>query len=230
MQNSLIQEITLQGIILGSSVILGMTGFGNAMIALPLMLFFMDPKLAIPVMVGLSLFSQFTIQAIGRFPIDWKLLWLLAIPASIGTFIGANLQNISEPGLLIDIVGIIIIVFALASLIGLNIISLKGRIAAIVIGLIAGVLGGVAALAGPPVVLYLSEEQAQSKLAFRGTILAFFTIVIMTALISYFILGMLNFEHLILIAKLIPAMLIGVWVGIRLIFLIGLSFLIVLSR
>lgn len=244
MQNSLIQEISLQGIILGSSVILGMTGFGNAMIALPLMLLFMDPKLAIPVMIGISLISQITIQVIGRFPIDWKLLWSLAIPATIGTFIGANLHNISEPSLLIDIVGIIIIVFALSSLIGLQILSLKGRTAAIVIGLIAGVLGGVAALAGPPVVLYLSEEQAQSKLAFRGTILAFFTIVITTTLISYLMLGILNLEHLILVVKLIPAMLIGVWVGIRLftrftnetfrklvlIFLIGLSCLIVVSR
>jgi len=244
MQNSLIQEISLQTIIFSSSVILGMTGFGNAMIALPLMLLFMDPKLAIPVMIGISLFSQFTMQAIGRFPIDWKLIWFLAIPATIGTFVGANLLNISEPGLLIDIVGIIIIVFALASLIGLQILSLRGRTAAIVIGFIAGVLGGVVALAGPPVVLYLSEEQAQSKLYFRGTILAFFTIVIITTLISYLVLGILNPEHLILVAKLIPAMLLGVWVGIRLfarfsnetfrrlvlIFLIGLSFLIVLSR
>jgi len=63
-------------------------------------------------------------------------------------------------------------------------------------------------------------------------------------LISYLVLGILNREHLILVAKLIPAMLIGVWVGILLfarfsnetfrklvlIFLIGLSFLIVLSR
>lgn len=244
MLNSLIQEISLQGIILISSVILGITGFGNAMVALPFMLLFMDPKLAIPVMIGISLFSQFTIQAIGRFPIDWKLLWLLAVPASIGTFVGANWLNLSEPRLLIDIVGGIIIIFALASLIGKQILSLRGRTSAAVVGFIAGILGGVVALAGPPVVLYLSEEQAQSKLAFRGTILAFFTIVIITTLISYLVLGLVNLEHLILVVKLIPAMLFGVWVGINLfsrfsnetfhklvlIFLICLSILIVLSR
>jgi hypothetical protein len=242
--NGLVQEISLQGIIFCSSVVLGMTGFGNALIALPLMLVFMDPRLAIPVMKTLSLFSQLTMQVIGRFPVDWKLLWFLAIPATIGTFVGANLLKTSEPGILIDVVGIVIVVFALASLIGIKILTLRGRIVAIVIGFIAGVLGGVVTLSGPPVVLFLNEEQAQSKLYFRGTILVFFTIEIISTLISYLVLGIFGLEHLILVAKIVPAMLLGVWAGIRifarfsdetfrklvLIFLIILSFLILLLR
>jgi len=183
-------------------------------------------------------------QAIGRFPIDWKLLWFLAIPATIGTFIGATLLNVSKPSLLIDTIGIVIMVFAVASLIGLKFLSLRGRAAAIGIGFVAGVLGGAVTLSGPPVVLFLSEEQAQSKLYFRGTILAFFTIEIIATLMSYLVLGIFNLKHLILVAKLVPAMLLGVWAGIRifarfseetfrklvLVFLIGLSFLIVLLR
>lgn len=221
-----------------------MAGFGNAMIALPLMLLLMDPKLAIPVMTGISLVSQFTMQAIGRFPIDWRLLWFLAIPATIGTIIGANLFKISKPGILIDIVGVVIIIFALASLVGLQIFSIRGQAAAILIGFIAGIMGGVVALAGPPVVLFLSEEQVQSKNLFRGTILAFFTIGIITTLISYLVLGIFSIEHFRTVIKLIPAMFIGVWAGIHifarfsdenfrklvLIFLVGLSFLIVLTR
>lgn len=244
MQNSLIQEISLQCIIFFSSAILGMTGFGNALLALPLMLLFMEPKLAIPVMKTTTLFSQFTMQAISRYPIDWKLLWILAIPATIGAFIGATLLNVSDPRIIIDMVGIVIIFFAIFSLIGLHIISLNGKSAAIGIGFISGVLGGVVGLSGPPVVLFLSEEQAQSKLNFRGTILAFFTIEIIATLISYLILGILSIEHLLIIVKLIPAMLLGIWAGtnifshfsdetfrrVVLFFLVGLSFLIVLSR
>lgn len=244
MLDSLIQEISLQGIVFFSSMILGMTGFGNAMLALPLMLLFLEPILAIPTLKTLTLFSQLAMQAIGRYPIDWKLLWILAIPATIGAFIGATILNVSEPEVLINMVGIIIIVFAISSLLGMQIVSLTGQTTALGIGFTSGILGGVVGLSGPPVVLFLSEKQAESKLHFRGTILAFFTIEIIASIISYLVLGMLNFEHLILVVKWIPAMLLGVWAGtyifghfsnntfrkIVLIFLICLSFLILLIR
>lgn len=215
MQNGLLQDIILQGIIFSSSVILGMTGFGNAMIALPLMLLFMDPKLAIPVMKAISLFSQLAMQAIGRFPIDWKLLLGLVVPAILGTFIGAALLDISKPQWLVNAIAIIILIFSLVSLLGKQWLGRGSRRIAPVVGFVAGVLGGSVTLSGPPVVLFLSHGYADDKLRFRGTLLMFFTIEIIATLLSYTYFGLFGREHLVIVIKNIFAMFLGLWVGIR---------------
>lgn len=215
MQNDLLQEIFLQGIIFSSSVILGMTGFGNAMIALPLMLLFMDPKLAIPVMKAASLFSQLAMQAIGRFPIDWKLLMSLAVPAILGTFIGAALLDISNPQLIVNAVAIIILIFSFVSLLDIKWIGKGNKRMGPVIGFVAGVLGGSVTLSGPPVVLFLSYGHADDKQRFRGTLLMFFTIEIIATLLSYAYFGLFRQEHLAIVLKISLAMFLGLWVGIR---------------
>jgi uncharacterized membrane protein YfcA len=215
MESGLIPEISLQVIIFFSSIILGMTGFGNALIALPLMLLFMDPKLAIPVMKAASLVSQLTMQAMGRFPINWRLLVRLAVPATVGTYLGVALLDISEPQFLIDVVAIIVLSFSLASLIFARGFRIDNALLAPMIGFVAGVLGGSVTLSGPPVVLFLSHEQSDDKLKFRGTLLAFFTIEIISTLISYLYFGLFRREHLILVIKITLVMVLGLWLGIQ---------------
>jgi len=196
-------------------VILGMTGFGNALIALPLMLLFMDPKLAIPVLKVVSLMSQLAMQTIGRFPINWKLLLALAIPATVGAFIGAAILDVLDPEILVSVVSIVVLAFSLASLIGIQAVARSGQRIAPAVGFVAGVLGGSVALSGPPVVLLLSHEQADDKLRFRGTLAMFFSIEIIATLLSYAYFGLFWREHLILVLKVIVAMLLGLWLGIR---------------
>ena len=215
MQDTLMHEIGLQGVILLSSVILGMTGFGNALIALPLMLLFMDPKLAIPVLKGASLLSQLTMQAIGRFPVNWRLLLVLAIPATVGTFVGAAILEASDPEFLVSIMSIVILTFSVASLIGIQAVGRGGRRFVPVIGFVAGVLGGSVTLSGPPVVLFLSHAQADDKLRFRGTLALFFTVEITATLLAYLYFGLIGREHLVLILKIAVSMLVGLWLGLR---------------
>lgn len=215
MQGTLMHEIGLQGIVLLASVILGMTGFGNALIALPLMLLFMDPKLAIPVMKGVSLLSQLAIQTMGRFPVNWRLLLALAIPATVGTFIGAAILEVSDPAFLVSVVLIVILTFSLASLIGIQAVGRGGRRFAPVVGFVAGVLGGGVTLSGPPVVLFLSHEQADDKLQFRGTLAVFFTVEITATLLAYLYFGLFGREHLLLVLKVAVSMLLGLWLGLR---------------
>ena len=215
MQEPLMHEIGLQGVILLASVILGMTGFGNALIALPLMLLFMDPKLAIPVMKGVSLLSQLAIQTIGRFPVNWTLLLALAIPATVGTFVGAAILDASDPEFLVSVVSIVVLTFSVASLIGIQAVGRGGRRFAPVVGFVAGVLGGSVTLSGPPVVLFLSQEQADDKLRFRGTLAMFFTVEITATLLSYLYFGLFGREHLLFVLKVAVSMLLGLWLGLR---------------
>ena len=215
MQDTQMHEISLQGVIFLASVILGMTGFGNALIALPLMLLFMEPKLAIPVMKGVSLLSQLAIQAIGRFPVNWRLLLALAIPATVGAFIGAAILDVSDPQFLVSVVSIVVLTFSLASLIGIHAFRRGGGRLAPVVGFVAGVLGGSVTLSGPPVVLFLSHEQADDKLKFRGTLAMFFTVEITATLLAYLYFELFGREHLFLVLKVVVSMLLGLWLGLR---------------
>lgn len=211
----LMSTLFIQAIMFVASLLLGVTGFGNAMIAMPLLLFLIEPSLAIPMMKTISLFSQLAIQFMGRFPIDWRLLWILAIPAGIGTFVGAALLKASNPALLTDLVAFVIIGFAVATLLGFQGLDFVSRPLAALVGFIAGILGGAITLSGPPVVLFVSQAHAKEKDFFRGTLLAFFTVEILASLVSYVILGILTREHLILTAQVLPVTFLGLWVGYR---------------
>src|SRR4029079_10530270 len=131
-------------------------GFGEALVAVPLLALFLPVAVAAPLAVLLS-------TTIAAFVIaqDWRhihlrsALWLLlptfaGIPAGIALLAGAHPQRVK------GILAVLLIAFAGYFLAGRNPPALPRDSKAwlLVCGFLAGVLGGAYGMNGPPLVLY----------------------------------------------------------------------------
>ena len=190
------------------------TGFGAALISVPLLALFYDLKFVVPLelifetAIGILLISKVYKH------INFKHMGNLLVGSLLGSILGAHLlANAPNKGLQI---GLGITVFLLS----LYMIRFAWRPIVwkisphwgIVFGLSAGVLGGAFNMSGPITVLYLSH-QLIDKTQFRATLICLFLIteVWKTGLFAYN--GLFTPEMLEMTLMLTPAFLAGTILG-----------------
>jgi len=167
-------SLTLIGIILFFATFARTTlGFGDALIAMPLLAFVVSLKLAAPIVALASALNAFLILVR-----DWKSLefrqagWLILI-ALISVPVGAWLLDEADDRFLKGILGLVVIGFSIWSLCSPAIPELKSRGWSIPFGMAAGILGGMYNTAGPPLVIYAALKHWPPKL-FRVILQAYF--------------------------------------------------------
>ena len=201
-------------IILLSGLIQGITSFGFSLVAVPLLAIIMPLKIVVPMLVIFSLIMNSIILYNIRDYINLKKITLLVISAIIATPIGANiLLNVDEKILQL-IVGIIVTISAISFHFGYKIKVRNEKIAYIPVGIMSGILNGSVSLSGPPIILFLTNQRVE-KQNFRATLTAYFWILNIVTIITYIIKKMISTEVLIFTGYLLPALLIGVVIGIR---------------
>jgi len=207
--------LALNAILFTASLVLGITGFGNAMIAMPLLLFFLTPDSAVPVIRLVSLGLHIFTLAVYRFPVDWVLLRRLILPMIAGNLLGAYLLKSANPQFLLTGMVVVIFTFAVLNLFDLQQITRRLQAPPWLAGLFSGILGGSIAMTGPPVVLFMSQAHGEDKNIFRGTLLVFFMLEVAAGLISYLALGVMTPEILKISLQVFPASLLGLWLGMK---------------
>lgn len=134
-------------------------GFGDALIAMPLLALFVPMTLASPVVALASALNAFLILAR-----EWKSLevrqagWLIAIALS-GIPLGAWLLHEGDDRVLKFLLGIVVLIFAVWSLQNPAVPELKSAWWNVPFGLSAGFLGGAYNTAGPPLVIYAALKR-----------------------------------------------------------------------
>ena len=134
-------------------------GFGDALIAMPLLALFVPMTLASPVVALASALNAFLILAR-----EWKSLevrqagWLIVIALS-GIPFGAWLLHEGDDRVLKFLLGIVVLIFAAWSLRNPAMPELKSGWWNVPFGLSAGFLGGAYNTAGPPLVIYAALKR-----------------------------------------------------------------------
>ncbi len=129
-------------------------GFGDALIAMPLLSFFVPIEFATP-FVGLAAVAITISILAGEWRnIEFKSVFLLIIAAVIGIPVGIFYVKGLYDELLKVILGVIIILFSLFNLTKPELFYLKNDKLAFVFGFVGGVLGGAFNTSGPAVVIY----------------------------------------------------------------------------
>src|SRR5262249_52078592 len=144
-------------VVLAAGFMRGFTGFGFAMAAVPLLALAIPPARAVPFVVLLQLLAGVWDWREARKHAHWRSLpWLIA-GAAVGTPLGtASLALMSADWARMAIAGAVLLAVLLLAR-GLKLPDVPSRLILTATGLLAGVLNGVAAMPGPPViVLYLS--------------------------------------------------------------------------
>ena len=211
---SLYLLILLSGAFLGAFV-QGATGFGSGLLINAFWLHIMEPTHAIPLNVVTSLFiSGVPIYKL-RKKLDFSKLKQFAIFGVVGIPIGMYLLVISDPSKLKFSIGILLVIYALLMLkISSFSINVNNKSINNLVGFISGVIGGLTALLGIIPVAWFSVQRLPKNTK-RGTYEPFIFITSIAAIISFAFAGLYKIEMIFDLLKIIPALLVGSWLGIK---------------
>ncbi len=172
-----------------STFIRSALGFGDALIAMPLLAIVVGLQVATPLtaMGATTIAIIILIKAWKK--VDIKAAWRLVITTWIGIPIGIFFLKEAPELLVKSLLGIIITGFGLYNLIVPNLPRLLNENWAYLTGLIAGILGGAYNTNGPPVVIYGMLRRWDSE-KFRATLQGYFLPTGAAILISHGIAGM----------------------------------------
>lgn len=202
------------GCVLVASVARGFSGFGFAIGAVPLLSLVLEPVRVVPIVMLLQALAGLDMAWRSRRLVDWPTTgWLLA-GAGTGLIPGvALLATLSASLLHLLIAAVVVPSTALLGL-GWRLRAMPGRGTTALIGAVAGLLNGAAAMPGPPVIaLYLAAPRPQAVC--RASLVSFFLITGVAGILVAASRGLIDAGSLILAAFLMPAMLLGSWLGER---------------
>jgi hypothetical protein len=201
---------------LAGGFVSGLAGFGTALMALGIWLYVLPPSAAVPLVLICSVVAQ-----TATLPSMWKsfdltLVWPLLIGGLLGVPIGTMLVAHADPAIFKLTVGILLLVFPTALYFSAPMaFDFGGKIADGVVGLIGGILGGLAGLSGPPPILWASIR-GWDKDERRGVFQTFNWTVLFVALGLQTASGLVGREVIWLAVLAFPGTVLGSWIGARL--------------
>ncbi|AJY45157.1 sulfite exporter TauE/SafE family protein [Martelella endophytica] len=193
----------------------GFSGFGGAMIFMPLASLVIGPRVAAPLLMLVDFIGTLpTVPSAFRLGEKRKVLLMVA-GASISVPAGAAMLARLDPLVVRWAISVIVVLLLLLLVSGAR---YRGRLTAPLLvgtGTVAGFFGGLAQIAGPPVVALWLGSDREHHIA-RANIMLFFTLSGIVSFLSYTAGGLLDLSVLPLVAIVEPAYLLGVIIGMRL--------------
>jgi len=198
-----------------AGLVRGFSGFGGAMVFMPVAGLLYEPKLA-----TIWLFVIDDGAALALLPAALRgCVWREVLPLGLGAVVaipfGVALLVVADPDLMRWIICAVILAAVLLMASGLRYRGRLGLPATLGTGLLAGLSGGAASMPGPPVVLlWLGGQGAAATV--RANLIVFFVITAAAAGLSYWANGLFSAESLLGALPLAPAYLLPIWFGSRL--------------
>lgn len=204
--------IQVLAILFLASTIRSAFGFGEALIAVPLLALIIPINVAAPVAVLISI----TIAGIVVLQ-DWQHVhfrsagWLV-LSTLIGTPLGLILLSVAAEQTIKLILAVIIIAFSAFSLLSRTKAKLQDDRLAWLFGFGAGILGGAYGMNGPPLVIY-GALRGWSPQQFRATLQGYFLPASLMVMGGYWLTGLWTSEvthyYLVSLPEIVVAILLG---------------------
>jgi uncharacterized membrane protein YfcA len=199
----------------------GGTGFGGGAIAVPMLALVFPLQVTVPVVTVLNMLSSIGHGIADWRHIMWQAIWRVMPGSLIGVLVGLYMLGLFDPQPLGRALGVFVMLYALyVLLLAGHQVNVPKRWLPLVTVLTSTSAGFVGALfggaAGPLYVIYLNALQL-GRDAFRVTITSIMLCQGVTRLIGYAVMGLYDRRVLLLLAAALPMMLIGSWLGARLI-------------
>jgi len=164
-------------------------GFGEALVAVPLLALLMPVEVAAPVAVLVSITVAAVIVAQDWRHIHPRSAWRLVASTMFGIPLGLVLLVAVPESIVKAILAIVIIAFSTYCLIQRRPFALHDDRLAWLFGFWAGVLGGAYGMNGPPLVIY-GALRGWSPQHFRATLQGYFLPASLVGMIGYLIAGL----------------------------------------
>ncbi len=193
----------------------GLTGFGFALVATPILAIWLSPRIVVPAVLLMSMANGLILLISCWRDIQPRRIWLLTLAGILATPAGAYFLRFGSPAVLKWLIGSAIIPFALAFLLGFQRPLRQEGPASLPVGLISGFLNGSTGMSGPPVILFFTN-QCLEKGAFRANLVAYFMALNLVTLPLYAAHGLVTRQVGMYALAGLPALALGTWAGVRL--------------
>jgi uncharacterized membrane protein YfcA len=181
--------LPLLAVVFLATLIRSTFGFGEALIAVPLLALFMSVEVAAPlaVLVSITVAAVILVQ-------DWRKVharsaWILVLSTLFGIPLGLLLLKAASEQVVKALLAAVILAFSLYSLLGRMELELKSDRLAWVFGFVSGVLGGAYGMNGPPLVVY-GAMRRWSPEQFRATLQGYFLPASIIGMAGYWLCGL----------------------------------------
>jgi uncharacterized protein len=202
-------------IILIASMIQGATGFGFAILAMPLLVLILPVKMATLIVLILAFILAFMVFYQLKEHVNIKIIKFVIVGALAGRLVGMFfLENLNNNVLEI-ILGISLILLSLYLKINKeNIEITPSKKNGIISGFLSGILGGMFNISGPPLVIFYLAT-AVNKKEYQASLQLTFVLTLLYSILLHSIYGNINLEVFKFIIPSVIAVSIGTYLGLN---------------
>lgn len=191
-------------------------GFGDALVAMPLLALVAPIGIASPLVAFLSLLIGVIMLVMNWHNVDFRSAWRLILASMVGIPLGLYFLKSAPEALIKGALGVVLIVFGGYSLVGPKLPVYRAGWLTWLLGILAGVLGGAYNANGPLVIIY-GRLAGWEPDRFRATLQSCFVPVATFIFIGHGLSGSWTPDVLTLYAWSLPviigALLLGTWLS-----------------
>ncbi len=187
-------------------------GFGNALVAMPLLALLMDLQVATPLFALTSMTASLTILGSNWRDVQFKDAWRLNVGALLGIPFGIWVLNNVPQHTGVTILAVLIITYAVYSLWTPDLPYMAHDRFALGVGALAGLTNAAFNVAGPPIVVYGSLRR-WNPTTFRATMQSFFVPTGFGVLLGHALSGLWTDTMLSIFVFSIPVVLLATVTG-----------------
>lgn len=202
-------------IVLFAAVIRGFSGFGFALVGVPLLSMIMPPLSFVPIIFGLQVIAVLPGLKQTLQNAQWKQILPLLPGGFLGTWGGLQILYRIQPEIIDFIIAAAVIFVAVFLLKGFRLGRQFTNIEIVSIGMLSGLLNGSAGLPGPPVIIAQLVTPNTEKMV-RSNLIIFFAILALFGIASIISGGNLNNTHVYLMVTSAPFLILGTLLGEKL--------------
>lgn len=155
-----------------ASFVRGAVGFGDALVAMPLLAFVVPTVVSAPLMALSAMLMAGVLLVKEWKHLEFRPAAMLTVCAMVGVPVGNTILSLGNERIIKTVLGVIVFLFAIWSIKRPTGMLLKTNRSAPLFGFVSGVLGGAYNIAGPPLVVY-SSLRSWSPQQFRSMMQAY---------------------------------------------------------
>lgn len=203
------------GIALLAGLVRGFSGFGSALIYIPLMSAVYGPLIAAPTFVAADVVTGLTFLAGTWRMAHWREVMPMVIAAIFAVQLGTLVLQHTDPVILRWGLSALVLVAVATLASGWRYHGRPSIAVTIAVGLFAGILGGAAQISGPPIIVYWFGSGFPAEIL-RANFFAYFSIFSAASLATYAVHGLLSATTLAIAVFVTPMSIAGMMLGTRL--------------
>jgi len=201
--------------VLFAALVRGTAGFGFALTLAPLMLFILEPKSVVVVNLLLGVLTHIIVLATSFRKLNLGRTLPLIAGSVVGIPLGVMVIRVISPPALKVLIGGLTVFFAVPLAVGFSRVFSRETPLGGLAGVISGVLNSSTSLGGPPVVLFMHNQQWPKDMI-HPSLAAYFLLASILSLAGLVISGLIDVPILVTAGSLTPALPAGVGLGMLL--------------